>query len=269
MDILTHTISGVAVGTVVSSFSNNGFKDKFRIVLACGIAGALPDIDAISLWSGFDSTIGEFFNLENSGKEIYSAKLWYSHHAFMHSVMAGLILAGIIGLFVYLFGSNFRDLKYSELINSLRRQSLLLIGFSLAFFIHLIEDMPTPASSWEGVNLFWPNKSYYGGTGDIWWWNNYDIFLIVIGVVIINWFLALIKRVIFIDIRKFTVGVFLIGFILGTIQIKTRDFDFSYSGSTNKYQEFEMKSKELQKEILGDDLFQLMEKMDDKLKIYF
>ena len=39
---------------------------------------------------------------------------------------------------------------------------------------------------WNGVNFFWPSKYYIGGTGDIWWWNNYDIFLIVLSVVLTN-----------------------------------------------------------------------------------
>ena len=69
MDILTHTLSGVAIGTVVSSFSNRGILDKVTIVLISGFAGALPDFDAISLWSGFDSTIGSFFNLPIGGNK--------------------------------------------------------------------------------------------------------------------------------------------------------------------------------------------------------
>jgi len=204
-----------------------------------------------------------------SGKEIYSAKYWYSHHAFLHSVFAGLLITGILGLISYLIDSKFKGLKNKNFIESLIEKRNLLIGFFLGFIIHLIEDMPTPASTWGGVNFFWPSKSYIGGTGDIWWWNNYDIFLIVLGVIVINLILHLIQRFAQFDLKKITVGVFIIGFSFAIIQIKTRDFDFAYTGHSTRYQEFEDKSKQLQKEILGNKLFRLMENFDNKLKIYF
>ena len=115
MDILTHTLSGVAIGTVITSFSNNGFRKKTGIILCAGFGAALPDFDAISLWSGFDSTIGKLFGLI-SGKEIYFSKLWYSHHAFMHSIFASLIFAMLFLLFLYLFKSKFKSLSFSGLI---------------------------------------------------------------------------------------------------------------------------------------------------------
>jgi inner membrane protein len=269
MDILTHTLSGIAIGTVVASFSNRGCKDRLKIVLVSGFASSLPDFEDISLWSEFDSTIGDLFNLSHTGKEIYSSKYWYSHHAFLHSAIAGIFIAGIIGLISYMIGSKFKDLKFASLIDSMRNNRLILTGFILGFFIHLIEDMPTPASSWGGVNFFWPSKSYIGGTGDIWWWNNYDIFLIVTCVIVINLILSIITRFAHFDLRKLTVGVFLIGFTIAIIQIKTRDYDFAYSGSTTQYQEFETKSKQVQKEILGEKLYRLMEDFDSKLNIYF
>lgn len=269
MDILTHTLSGVAIGTVVASFSKKGLKNRLKIILLSGIAGALPDLDAISLWSGFDSTIGEFFNLSNSGKEIYSSKLWYSHHACLHSLFAGFIIALSIGGVRFMIGSKFCNLKFRNFINSIKNNQLLLIGFFFGFVIHLLEDMPTPSSSWGGVALFWPSELYIGGTGDIWWWNNYDLFLIVVSVLILNITLHLTHKVVRLDLRKYTTGLFLVGLTLVLIQIKSRDCDFSYSGNTNRYQEFENRSKEIQKDILGDDLFYLMERFDNKLKIHF
>ena len=269
MDILTHTLSGVAIGTTVSSFNNSGFKNKLKIVLISGFAGALPDLDVISLWSGFDSTIGDFFNLSARGKEIYSAKYWYSHHAFLHSALAGLLIAGLLGIIGYLIDTKVKGLKNITILDSIKNKFILLIGFFLGFLIHLIEDMPTPASTWGGVNFFWPSKSYIGGTGDIWWWNNYDIFLIVTFVVMLNLILPLFRRSMHFDLRKFTVGIFILGFLLVITQIKTRDFDFVYNGHTSRYQYFEDKSKQIQKEILGEKLYQIMESFDNKLKIYF
>ncbi|MDP8098397.1 metal-dependent hydrolase [Pasteurella atlantica] len=256
MDILTHTLSGIAVGTVVSSFSPKGFKHKTGIVLLSGLAGALPDFDVISLWSQFDSTIGAFFNLPVSGKVIYSAKYWYSHHAFMHSAMAALLFAVIVGLLNTLFGS-------------LNKSKFLMVSFFCAFLMHLFEDMPTPASTWGGVNFFFPSNNYIGGIGDIWWWNNYDIFLIVLSIVILNLLFTFIQNFIRFDLRKVTTSIFIIGFACVIFQVKTRDVSFAYSGYSKNYAQFEQKSKQIQKELLGERLFNLMERFDNQLKIYF
>lgn len=269
MDILTHTLSGLAIGTVVAGFSGRGQNNRKKIVLASGFAGALPDLDAISLWSGFDSTIGEWFNLSHSGKEIYSATFWYSHHAFLHSLLAGFLLAGLLSFMIFLVGSRLRDFNINSFVSSVRKNRLMLLGFILGFSLHLLEDMPTPSSTWGGVNFFWPFSSYIGGTGNIWWWNNYDIFLIVLGVLMLNLILFAVKRVKDFDLRKFVTGVFVVGFTLALIQIYSRDYDFSYSGHTIRYQEFEKKSKEVQREIIGEKAFQWMEAFDKKLKIYF
>lgn len=265
MDILTHILSGVAIGTVVSSFVTSGFTSRLKVVLISGFAAALPDLDAISLWSGFDSTIGDLFNLPVSGADIYWAKYWYSHHAFLHSAFSAVLIASFLGLIIYM-SDKVRGVGFCR---SVYKNRLLLIAFVLGFFIHLIEDMPTPASTWGGVNLLWPSESYVGGTGDIWWWNNYDVFLIVICVIIINLILPLLRRFVRFDLRLFTIAVFVLGAVSATVQIKTRDFDFSYTGHTSRYQEFEDKSKQIQQEILGDRLYQMMEAFDDKLEIYF
>ena len=58
MDIITHTLSGVATGTVVMSFSPKGYKAKLGILSISGFGAALPDLDAISLWSRFDNLFG-------------------------------------------------------------------------------------------------------------------------------------------------------------------------------------------------------------------
>lgn len=264
MDILTHTLSGLAVGSVVATFSNKGILHQSKIILASAFAGALPDLDAISYWSGFDATFGTLFNLPAPGRDIYSAKYWYSHHAFMHSLVAGLFFA-----FTLIVGSYLWRRKTRNWRRTISDNRLLATGFILGFTVHLLEDMPTPAASWGGVNFLWPSASYIGGTGDIWWWNNYDIFLIVVSVIIINLVLSFIHRWARFNLKALTVCVFAVGFGLSVFQIKTRDFDFAYTGSTSRFQEFESKSKELQQEILGDKLFYMMEKFDHSLSIYF
>lgn len=269
MDIITHTLSGVAIGTVLTSFSSNKFRNKFGLIAIAGLGGAFPDFDTISLWSKFDTTIGKLFALENSGKEIYFSKFWYSHHGFLHSLFASIIIALIFVILMYLIKSRFKELSVNNLIHSFKNNWLYLIGFVLAYTIHLLEDMPTPDCVWGGVNFFWPLKSYSGGTGDIWWWNNYDVFLIVVGVIILNTLFQVTNRFIRIDTRKVTTVILILGISISLFQIKTRDFDFNYTGHTPRYNELENKSKEIQKRILGDKLFQLMVKLDNKLPLNF
>jgi len=269
MDILTHTLSGLAIGTVVSSFSKKGYAYKCGIVFSAGLAGALPDIDAISLWSKFDATIGRFFNLPMSGREIYSAKLWYSHHACMHSMVASLLLSIVAGLSSYLIHAQCKGIAFRGLVNFFSANILLFISFNLGFIMHLLGDMPTPASSWGGVNFLWPMGVYLGGTGDIWWWNNYDIFLIVASVLLCNLCIALIRRKILFNVRIVTAVIFMLGFLFACIHIKTRECDFSYSGHTNRFAEYEDTSKALQRDILGEALFHIMEEFDNKLQIHF
>ena len=101
MDILTHTFSGFACGTVVASLHQGSLFDKVCIVLAGSIGGCLPDLDAISLWSGFDHYIGSVLSLP-SGREIYFGKFWYSHHSFMHSLVGLFSFILTFSLFIIL-----------------------------------------------------------------------------------------------------------------------------------------------------------------------
>lgn len=269
MDIVTHTLSGVAVGTVVMSFSRRGFLEKTGIVSISALGAALPDLDAISLWSRFDNTIGKIFGLEHSGKEIYFSKFWYSHHSFLHSALAGFLIAISIWLCLYFLGSWRTKRSFSSLISSLNKYKLILIGFLSGFIVHLLGDIPTPSCVWGGINFFWPANIYIGGTGDTWWWNNYDIFIIVIMTILINFISATALRWMKIDAKKLTITVFILGLTLGFIQIKSRNFDFNYTGHTPRYNEFEIKSKELQVDILGDGLYNFMDSLDNKLPLNF
>jgi inner membrane protein len=269
MDILTHIISGLAVGTVVSGFSKNGLKENLKLICFSGFGGAFPDFDAISLWSGFDKTFGRLFGLSNAGKTIYFSKFWYSHHGFFHSVCASLLLALCIGLGFYAIQKLFIGKKNVSIADSFKGHSLLLFGFIAGYMMHLFEDMPTPSCVWDGVRILWPLKIHTGGTGDIWWWNNYDIFIIATGVLIINVLILILKRVIRVNIEKLTIVVFIIGFMLCVIQIKSRGYNFNYTGQTVNFQQYEQKSKDIQKRILGDKLYNLMVKLDKRIKVNF
>lgn len=259
MDILTHAISGLAIGTAIVGISQKSKIENLKIIGFSGLGAVLPDIDAITMWSKFDVTFGKLFHLSHQGRNIYSMKLWYSHHGFFHSITAALLFTFLLGLIFYLFN------KKNNFSITIKNNSPVLIGFFAGFFIHLLEDMPTPSSSWGGVRLFFPLKTYIGGSGDIWWWNNYDIFFIVLAVLLINCLILTIQYIFKLKIGKMTVLFFFMGVILCFIQIKSRRFDFN----NNTFQQCEQKSKEIQQHILGTKCYKLMIDFDNRIKLNF
>lgn len=266
MDIISHTLTGIAVGTVVATISNSSWKSKGLIILTGGFGGALPDVDAISLWSKFDSTIGLFLRLNHSGKEIYFGKFWYSHHAALHSLIAPIILILLAITFKVLIRKGFKGVNISEEFQKCR---FLTSAFFFGFIFHLLEDMPTPASVWGGVNLLFPSSNYIGGFGNIWWWNNYDLVLIIFSVIILNLIVNVIPNRYYKTKVNSSLSVFFIGLILFLIQINTRTFDFSYNGHTANYDKFETQSKIIQREILGKKLYRIMTDIDNKIPLNF
>jgi len=264
MDIITHTLSGIAFATCLAGINTRGFKQKVWIIGSGALGGMLPDVDAISLWSRFDGTIGKFFGLSHSGKDIYSAKFWYSHHGFMHSLLGSLICTVIIGILIYLLYKWIFKGKHS-LLAFIKKNYVLFIAFIGGFNLHLLEDMITPGGSWGGVRYFFPSKTYIGGTGDIWWWNNYDLFLIVVIVILLNLMILTVSYFSRKRLIKVLFSVFLIGGILFTIQFKNRPFNFNGKA----YDVCETQSQEIQKKILPSSLYERMMKFDNSLKVYF
>ena len=260
MDIITHAISGLAVGTVVASISKKKTVENLKIIGFSGFGAVLPDIDAISLWSKFDGIFGKLFNLNYLGRDIYSMKLWYSHHGFFHSISAALLLTFCLGFVFYLF-----QRKKQSFFGAFQNNLPVLIGFFAGFLIHFFEDMPTPSGSWGGVRLFFPLKIYVGGTGNIWWWNNYDIFLIALSVFLINALILALRRPLKLKTAKPSIIVFFIGIVLIMIQIKTRNFDFNL----HTYPQSEQKSQEIQHLILGDKWHKRMLDFDSRVKVCF
>ena len=251
MDILTHTLSGMAVGGVGAAFCKKVKPIYFFLLGAIG--GALPDIDAISLWSKFDSTFGNLFGLTTKGSVIYSAKLWYSHHAFFHSIVAALLFTIVLALLIICI-RRFRKNKTT----GLRNYFPLFLSFFFAYCLHLIEDMPTPASTWGGVRLFFPAKTYVGGSGQIWWWNNYDIFLVAVLVVVVITLLLFVFRNRRKVLKYCCVGIFALGVSVSIYQINTRQTDYAYKGYTKTFHEFEKESLKEQERILGKPLYKTM-----------
>lgn len=269
MDILSHTFSGMAVGSVLVHYNKGSIRSKVLTVFISTLGGFLPDIDVISYWSGFDSTIAPIFGLTEPGSTIYHKKYWYSHHALMHSLPMDLILTSLIVLVVKRF-------KAISLKGVFRNYWTIPVGFFFGFMAHLLEDMPTPEFVWGGVAFLFPSDNYWGGTGDIWWWNNYDLFLIIISISIFSLIVSIVKRLLrskfLLNSKRVMCTYFFFAVITFLIQIKSRPFDFQYKGFQGHgyfWLKYELKSKEIQKEILGDSLYEMMESVDNSLSIYF
>jgi len=265
LDLITHTISGMAAGTFLAGFSNKSLRKKTGIILFSGLGGAIPDIDVISHWSKFDGTFGKLFHLPTTGKIIYSEKFWYSHHGFMHSLVAAITLTLIIAALFY-FLTRKKKKQTPALNGFLPAYGLFFCGFFTGYIIHLLQDMITPGGPWGGIRFFFPSQTYVGGTGDIWWWNNYDLFLIVLAVLVINLTLLLmshfIKKSIF---KKISLVLLLAGCAFFVVHVKTRDFNFN----GKPYTVCEEKSKTIQKKLLSKELYDGMSRFDDFVRFSF
>jgi len=268
MDILTHALSGTAVATCAMNYVPASPLRKFKIVIAGTIGGTFPDLDAISMWSRFDGTFGKLFGLEHTGRVIYGSKFWFSHHAFFHSIIASILFGLILLLFIYFF-RNIKDRESLNFHGFLKSHLIYFIVFVLGFWAHLAGDLPTPSSVWGGIDLFWPTKDYVGGYGKIWWWNNYDIFLLIVGCIILNLTITTMPGYIRQRAKVFTSCILILTISLILFQVNTRQYDYEYIGNTSKYTEFEKNSKKEQQRILGKRLYNYMERFDNVLKFYF
>ncbi len=264
MDLLTHICSGAGAATVVAAFVSGKPLRRLGVIAAGAAGGAIPDVDAVSLWSRFDGTFGRLFDLDQPGREIYSEKLWYSHHAFFHSLLAGVLLAVVFGVIAY---GLYRIRHRRPLPAYFSANAAVALGFVAGFAAHLLGDLPTPASDWGGIAMFWPSNAYIGGTGKIWWWNNYDIFLLVFTCALLNTLLVLLLKP---GIRRRAVSVLAAAtLVLAVVQINTRHYNYAYTGNTPRYAEMEAESKAEQRRILGPQLYNTMEWFDRHVPIYF
>jgi inner membrane protein len=244
MDIISHTLSGVATVSVVLPFTNFTKRQSLVALILGAFVGAFPDLDALSLWSGFGQ----------KGSDIYFGKYWFSHHAFNHSLVVGFILAAVMVLLRNKFDTFIKD------------DYLLTMALFFAFTAHLLEDMPTPYCTWGGVRLFFPFKSYVGGWGKIWWWNNYDLFLLICGLIVSN----LLAMVLLPKMAKMLVVMFFGSTLFLMIhQINSRQTDYNYIGYSKNYQVLEKASLVEQERVLGPTLFKCMRKLDDHIPLNF
>ena len=249
MDIITHTLSAVSVGTLLATYKCCNWKQKVSVIFASAIGGIVPDGDVVSLWSGFDSTLGEFFSLSSTGKEIYSDTLWYSHHGFMHSLCAIAIFTGIFALVIKCLWNDKTSLWIAW-------------AFAAGYFTHLLGDMITPGGPWGGIRLFFPFSVYVGGTGSIWWWNNYDIFLCTLFMATLGVCFNFIGKNMG---KKIMLPLFIIMTIaiVGLVSTKTSNFN------RGNYADNEKKSNEIQKELLPSPIYNAVKTFDNHIPVLF
>jgi len=232
------------------------------------LGAVFPDIDTISLWSRFDSTFGRLFSLNHSGQAIYSAKFWYSHHAFFHSIAASILFALLFMIVLYLI-SCIRTSSVQPFFGYFKKNIAFFSVFVLGYWMHFLGDFPTSGSAWGGINLFYPVKNYVGGLGKIWWWNNYDIFLILLVALFVNVVILIISNWLKFRAVLFCNVVIAVAFITICIQVNSRKTDYAYTGHTSKYNYFEIQSKKEQERILGTKLYDKMSKFDEWVKVNF
>jgi inner membrane protein len=268
MDIFTHTLSGMAAASAVAALSSRSLKDKF-LMISCGAAGAmLPDLDAVTRWPDFDAVIGNALGLCQTGRNIYYGRHWYSHHNFIHSLAAAAIFTLAGALIGYLYCR--RRSRCSSASAFILSTSGFLLSFFFGYIMHLLGDLPTPDAAWNGIRLFWPLPPFVGGFGYIWWWNNYDIFLIFLVGGAINVILMVVNR--FIQarpLRYIPALLFLCMFCTAMFQITHRPTSFASAGNPAGHADKERQSLTAQKDILGERLYGIMNALDRKIPIPF
>lgn len=266
MDILIHTLSGTTTAAFISTISDFTKKQKFVLILLGGFAGAFPDIDAISLWSKFDGTIGSCLHLTHSGREIYFGKFWYSHHGFFHSILAALLFSFLLVCLTKLF---FKKMHWEKYISSKECLFVMAVSF-FSYLSHLVGDLPTPGAVWGGIRLFFPFEIYIGGYGTTWWWNNYDVFLtLLITTSALSLFILLEDNFIKNDLIKAAAFMYILGVSLSTYYVTRHSISFAYTGNTSRYSYYERISYADQSGRLGKTVFRYMYKVDKKLPFYF
>ncbi|GAB4405537.1 MAG: hypothetical protein OHK0039_06630 [Bacteroidia bacterium] len=262
MDIFTHTLSGLGVATVAAAFYRVRPAQQAGMVLLGGVGAIVPDIDAFSLWSGFDATLGAWLGQE--GHALYYGTHWLSHRGFFHSLFASLLVSVSLALLSSLL---YRVLRRAPSIGmALRYLFPYWLCFWLGYLIHLVGDLPTPGGPWGGIRLFFPSETYVGGWGWVWWWNNYDIFLLLLGVVLANVLLLVgcehwSRRLRFLPIL-------MLCYALGmcVYEMRQRHHDFN----TGTFDHNEHHTLDLQRQVLGPGGCEFMQRIDEAvLPIYF
>jgi len=264
LDLLINAFLGLGIGTALAGWNRSRPAQQAKLMIVGLIGGIFPSLDSVTLLPCFDATLGSWLGLEESGVEIFLGSHWYSHQAFMHSLLA----AGLFSLLLVLsmaFIYRFPMRSAPSLASALGYVGIYGASFGMSYLAHLLIDLTAPAGPWGGIRLFFPMEVYVGGWGMTWWWNNYDLSLVLIFVVVLNlclisWIPPLKK-----GMRYLPASVCAFAFMLISWQLNTRGYDFNKQGYVSR----EKASHHIQKEILGEDIHAVMAKIDKKLPFYY
>ncbi len=264
MDAVINILLGACAGLVIAGWNRSRPSQRFKLMVVGMIGASLPSLDELTLWAGFDRWIGSWLVLPASGHEIYFGTFWYSHQGFFHSLLAGFLLSILLGWVLSLV--YYHIMKGTK---SLAAAFRYLAGYMFAagfgFYLHLLGDIVAPGGPWGGIRLFYPLHTYVGGWGLTWWWNNYDIALILVLALAIGLIYLSTAHPLKKGFRLMPMVVLLFSLTSISWQLSQREFNFNHHSYTAR----EIASKQIQRQLLGDPLTKWMEWFDQKLPVYF
>ncbi|MCI4666865.1 MAG: metal-dependent hydrolase [Bacteroidia bacterium] len=261
---MINILLGLGIGTAMAAWNRSRPAQQVKLMAIGALGACFASLDEITLWSRFDDTLGTWLGLEESGVEIFMGTHWYSHQAFMHSILANVLFSTLLLLGMGLV--YYKILKGAPSLSSaINYVSVYALTFGLSYFVHLLGDLAAPSGPWHGIQLFFPMEVHVGGWGMTWWWNNYDLSLVLGVVLILN--LALIKWIPPLKKGMRYLPACVCGFALLLIswQLSTRGYDFNKEGYATR----EKASHHIQEEILGHKIHTMMAKFDEKMPFYY
>jgi inner membrane protein len=131
--------------------------------------------------------------------------------------------------------------------------------------MHLFGDLFTPAGSWGGIQLLYPLDTYFGGWGVLWWWNNYDIFLLLFLTLTVNLISLASFSMLSLAGRWLPIIILGCGLLLMGVQIKQRHFNYNQPGYLNR----EAASLSFQRSMLSPRVYRTMLRLDQRMPVYF
>ncbi|MDX1906617.1 MAG: metal-dependent hydrolase [Bacteroidia bacterium] len=262
MDIVNNIVAGCLGASFIASATPARPARQIKIILSGIIGGIFPDIDGLSLMTSADSWCRTLLGI--SGENLYFGHHALSHLGFFHSLM-GLVVctlgAGLLTSWIY-----FQPMRHAaSFVAAFRYLLVYIVAFGLGYVLHLAGDLAGPAGIWGGVRLFFPYEAYVGGWGHLWWWNNYDIFLILAFACILNLGFMLRYRAGSRLLARVSALTVCLALILAVVQVVHRGEAFN-EGSFSYREEY---SRQVQQQILGPGLYHWMEELDYRLPVLF
>jgi hypothetical protein len=224
------------------------------------VAGALfADIDSLSVWP-WERWLGFPLFDPDAAAQVYASHRWYAHQAFSHSLLGMFLIT--LSFWVASSGLHSRLFHRAPRFgSSFAYLAPYWAGWGIGYVLHLAEDLFTPAGPWGGIALAFPSDQYIGGWGWVWWWNNYDIQLILLAAFAVHALMIFWSPVGKKGVRLFPVFVMLLASTWIGLQIHRRHYDFNRLNFTAN----EQFSHRFAQDALGENLYQAFYALDRKV----